>query len=248
MMSRLTALLFLMMPTGLVFSAPTTCDVTLKISVAKDWPPYSWEVTPGEYRGIDIEFIETVFAELGYCSTYAVYPSSSRAFTEFQKGNVDLIFGASFSNARAKWSIFSTPYRKEDVKFVFLDETNMDSWPKENVTMVINRGSVYGDRVSALSATCSTCIYEANDALDRLQMVKNKRVQIALEDKLTAQYLIEKNGLNGLRISEETVHFNDVYFMLRPNALSYEQLKKLDNAILKTRLEKESKTEGGTNR
>jgi polar amino acid transport system substrate-binding protein len=240
MIGRLIVLLFLILPIGSVFSAPKRCDLYLKVSVAKDWPPYSWESSPGEYRGIDIDFIETVLADLGYCPTYIAYPSSSRAFAEFQKGNVDLIFGASFSNVRAKWSVFSKPYRKEEIKFISLDDTDTGSWPRENLTMVLNRGSFYGDIINAFRDRCITCIYEANEAIDRLIMVSKKRVQVALEDRLTANYLIEKNGLSELIISEETVHFNDVYFMLRPDALSYEQLKRLDDAILKTRLKLDS--------
>lgn len=208
-----------------------SCAVTLRISVLDDWPPYSWKNEAGEYQGIDVDFVTSVFSKLGFCWAYNTYPSSTRAFRELQKGNVDVIFAASYSDERAKWSVFSVPYRFEDMRVVrHINDKSVD-WNNGNSTIVVNRGAYYGERFEQFKAQCPTCLYESSSAHERLNMVQNKRVRYALEDYAATRYLKKQYHFDQIEVTGETIHSSDIFLMLRPGALTSEQLKLLNRQL-----------------
>ncbi|TAP35159.1 transporter substrate-binding domain-containing protein [Alteromonas sp. KUL42] len=208
-----------------------SCAVTLRISVLDDWPPYSWKNEAGEYQGIDVDFVTSVFSKLGFCWAYNTYPSSTRAFRELQKGNVDVIFAASYSEERAQWSTFSVPYRVEDMRVVRHISDKSTNWSNSNSTIVVNRGGYYGELFEQFKEQCSTCVYESNAAYERLNMVQNKRVRYALEDYAATTYIKKQHNLEEIEVSGETIHSSDIFLMLRPDALTSEQLELLNRQL-----------------
>lgn len=207
------------------------CELTLRVSALDDWPPYSWKNEMGEYHGIDIDFITSVFSKLNYCWAFHTYPSSTRAFRELQKGNVDVIFAASYSDERTQWSTFSVPYRFEDMRVVRHMSDESTDWSNSNSTIVVNRGGYYGELFDKFKKQCSTCVYESNTAYERLNMVQNKRVRYALEDFAASRYLKKQHNFDEIEISDQTIHYNDIFLMLRPGALTSGQLKQLNRQL-----------------
>ena len=223
------SLLFLSEPHR-VNASEDACSAELTISAPDDWQPYSWKSEDGEYHGIDIDFLTAAFSTLNYCWSYNTYPSSSRAFREFQKGNVDVIFAASFSDERASWSIYSVPYRFEDMRVVYFKGDKTLDWLSSS-SIAINRGGFYGEVFEQFRKQCSTCIYESNTAYERLNMVQNKRVKYAIEDYATIQYLKKEFTFDNIEASDENIHSNDIFLMLRPGALTPSQLQDLDTVL-----------------
>lgn len=233
--SALTTFLLLVVlvtsQTCLVYADQADCELTLRMSALDDWPPYSWKNEMGEYHGIDIDFITSVFSKLNYCWTYNTYPSSTRAFRELQKGNVDVIFAASYSDERAKWSVFSVPYRFEDMRVVRHINDKSADWKNSNSTIVVNRGAYYGERFEQFKAQCATCVYESSTAHERLNMVQNKRVRYALEDYAAARYLKKQYNFDEIEVTSESIHSSDIFLMLRPGALTSFQMTRLNNVL-----------------
>ncbi len=207
-----------------------TCDRTLRVSAALDWPPYSWEFE-GNYRGIDIEIVEHLLTELNYCWQYLAYPSSSRAFREFQKGNVDLIFAASHSTERTGFARFSAPYRQEDMRLVYHTSEDRVETYTDNATVVVNRGSYYGPEFEQFKWRCPDCVIELSLASDRLRMVAKQRIQYAIEDQYAVRYIRAMLGLTNIATTENSIHKNDVHFMFRPGLLTEEELVAFNQAI-----------------
>lgn len=65
------------------------CEQKIRISAAKDWPPYSY-INNGGFSGLDIDIIEMILSDINLCWEYVSFPSSSRAFQEFKKTTLTL--------------------------------------------------------------------------------------------------------------------------------------------------------------
>ena len=207
------------------------CEMTLVVSTALEWPPYSWEVD-GQYHGIDIQILEYLFSKLNYCWQYVAYPSSTRAFREFQKGNADVIFAASLTNERRRYAVFSEPYRQEDMHLIYhINDSDVAPY-SENSTIVVNRGSYYGEAFALFKQQCPACVIELSLAFDRLKMVDLGRIQYAVEDMHAAEYLMITSDIHNIAIAEQSIHKNDVHFMFRPGVLTEQELKTFNETIV----------------
>ena len=74
-------------------------------------------------------------------------------------------------------------------------------------------------------------MYESNAAYERLNMVQNKRVRYALEDYAATTYIKKQHNLEEIEVSGETIHSSDIFLMLRPDALTSEQLELLNRQL-----------------
>lgn len=212
------------------FSA-AACEKTISVSAGANWPPYSYYENEA-YKGLDIEIVEHVLLKADFCWDYVVYPSSSRAFLEFKKGNVDLIFAASFVESRAEYASFSAPYRTE-VMTLFTQPDN----PKEirltnETTVAVNRGSYYGALFQRYIEDCQSCIVETNLVAERINLVRLNRVDFAIEELLSGLYLINKHGISdAVMETNVTINHNPVHFMLNPEVFNQQEVESLNQAI-----------------
>ncbi|WP_235406006.1 substrate-binding periplasmic protein [Pseudoalteromonas sp. SMS1] len=215
--------------------------------MSSDWPPYSSK-HEGTYYGLEIQLIEMIMRDAGFCAQYVVLPSSSRTFKELQEGHVDIIPAASFTQSRRKYAEFSLPYRQE-VMLLFAHKSNaLPFLSKQNLKgsalysnlqnniVAVSRGSVYGKLFSVFRKNCPDCVIETNLARERFNLVLKKRVEYAVEDNLTGAFLIQK-GRYGEHVKPTaiSVYTNPVHYMIRPGSLTEQQLQKFNLAIIKNR-------------
>lgn len=207
------------------------CENTVTVSVANSWPPFSY-LENGQYKGLDIEILELILKKLNKCPEYVFFSSSSRAFIEFQKGNIDIIFAASKSDARESFSVFSIPYRMENMQlFTHRDRTKEMAISSSDI-IAINRGSVYGEKFELLKSHCDECFVETNLLKERLELLKRKRVDFAIVDELAGYYFIKHKHVSSyLRPTNVSIHFNPVHYMLRPGYFSPSGIEAFNNTI-----------------
>ncbi len=91
------------------------CQSTLKLGLGSIWPPYHFNQN-GQPSGIDIEIVQHIFKQANICLLYSKMPSSARALVELKKGSIDFLHGASFSEKRKEYAIFTLPYPQETVR------------------------------------------------------------------------------------------------------------------------------------
>nr|WP_275442851.1 transporter substrate-binding domain-containing protein [Pseudoalteromonas sp. OOF1S-7] len=222
-------------------TAAQTCVQTVTVSASDNWPPYSYRVGD-QYHGLDIEILELVLKNADLCWRYVSFPSSSRTFEEFKKGKVDVIFAASFTQERRRFSEFSVPYRDE-VMQLFSHADNPLS-PQNALTptlsflsksiVAVNRGSVYGEAFSRISQQCPDCVVDINLATERFDLLVKKRVDYAVEDLFTGIYLINRDPYKSrVRVSRLTVHKNPAHYMIRPGLFSEKRLQQFNLAIIR---------------
>ncbi|TQF71152.1 substrate-binding periplasmic protein [Pseudoalteromonas luteoviolacea] len=223
------------------------CEKSLKVSVSSDWPPYSSK-SEGAYHGLEIQLIELITREAGFCVQYVVLPSSSRTFKELQEGNVDIVPAASFTQSRRKYAEFSLPYRQE-VMLLFAHKSNALPFLSngklkgnalysnlQNNIVAVSRGSVYGKSFSVFRNNCPDCVIETNLARERFNLVLKKRVEYVVEDNLTGAFLIQKgNYAEHIQPTAISVYNNPVHYMIRPGSLTEQQLQRFNLAIIKNR-------------
>lgn len=237
--------LYILMMSSISY-AQSECEKTLRVSTSGNWPPYSQRID-GQYVGLEIEIVELILHEAGFCWQYVELPSSSRAFKQFQESQVDLIPAASFTQSRRKYAEFSLPYRQE-VMLLFAHTQNMREFNTlKNVSasallsnfgdnlFAVSRGSVYGQHFANFRHSCEDCVVETNFADERFNLVKKKRVEYAVEDYLTGAYLLQKAEYSEVvKPTSVRVYENPIHYMLRPGMLTEMQLQRLNLAIIKS--------------
>ncbi|MCO7187451.1 MULTISPECIES: transporter substrate-binding domain-containing protein [unclassified Pseudoalteromonas] len=220
-----------------------SCDQTVTVSASDNWPPYSYRVGE-QYRGLDIEILELVLKHANLCWRYVSFPSSSRAFEEFKKGKVDVIFAASFTQERRKFSEFSVPYRDEVMQLFRHADNPLSPQHAFAPTLhfltkslvAVNRGSVYGEAFSRVAQQCPDCVVDINLATERFNLLVRKRVDYAVEDLFTGIYLINREPYKAhVRASRLTVHKNPAHYMIRPGLFSEKRLQQFNLAIERNR-------------
>lgn len=227
---------------GQALAQTKSCEKTLTVSANKNWPPYSYHEN-GTEVGLEIEILSNLLEAQNLCAKYVNYPSSSRAFAEFKKGEVDLIFAASMSKSRQSFAQYSAPYRRE-IMALFVSHKNLAELPVDisgipasfgflkNKVVALNRGSIYGELFEAYRNTAKHSIIETNHALERLNLVKHGRVDAAIEDSLSGLYLLQSHDLHGfVMLSDIVVNDDNVYYMIAPGVFSESELAQFNQAI-----------------
>lgn len=216
----------------LTFSSQSfACDKNIIVSAANGWPPYSFETENG-FVGVDIDILKMVFTKAGYCLTYVAFPSSARGFVELEKGNVDVIFAASWTHERQQIGYFSAPYRKEYLSsFTNVNNNIQFQYDKETV-VAVNRGSVFGQKFSLFREECTECVVEISLTNQRLSLLKNRRVDYAIEDLFSGLYLMQNSEFKGhIKLDDEAFHINHVHYLLNKKTFSPTMVKRLNKII-----------------
>ncbi|MBQ4878370.1 transporter substrate-binding domain-containing protein [Pseudoalteromonas luteoviolacea] len=226
--------------------AQSECDKTLRVSTSGNWPPYSQRID-GQYVGLEVEIVELVLREAGFCWQYVELPSSSRAFKQFQENLVDIIPAASFTQPRRKYAEFSLPYRQEVMQLFAHTKNKREFNTSKNVStpalllnfgdnlIAVSRGSVYGEHFANFRRLCEDCVVETNFADERFNLVKKERVEYAVEDYLTGAYLLQKPEYEGMvKPTSIRIYENSIHYMLRPGMLTEKQLQRFNLAIIKS--------------
>ncbi|AOT07836.1 hypothetical protein S4054249_08270 [Pseudoalteromonas luteoviolacea] len=225
--------------------AQINCEKTLRVSTSGNWPPYS-ERIGAHYVGLEVEIVELILRDAGFCWQYVELPSSSRAFKQFQESQVDLIPAASFTQSRRKYAEFSIPYRQEIMLLFTHKQNQQDMSSLANVTsfnlleglgknlVAVSRGSVYGQPFADFRRTCEDCVVETNFAHERFDLINKKRVEYAVADYLTGAYLLQRSEyINKIKSTTVRIYENPIHYMLRPGMLTEKQLQRLNLSILK---------------
>lgn len=117
------------------------------------WPPYHYEDPQGHVQGFDVEIVQAIAADLG-CRLEFERERWATLLGHIEAGRVDLITGATETEARRAYGWFSEPFREEEFAlYVRAGET--DRWQGETLKQLLDQGLrlgvtdayVYGDAV-----------------------------------------------------------------------------------------------------
>ena len=215
------------------------CEQTLSIGVGTSWPPYYFE-GKNNLIGIDVEIVETLFLELNICPRYIKMPSSVRGLTELEKGNVDVLYAASFTKERAVIGIFSEPYRQENVRIFWRPPQNNTIKYKDlmalltaNLVGTINPGSYFGPIYDkSLKTNNSWPLVYAPSIEQRMGMVDHNRVTFSIEDEIAGLYFLAQNKIKNIQLHPSSVYENQVSLLFSRKTVSQKQVTAINKVII----------------
>ncbi|WP_404343502.1 substrate-binding periplasmic protein [Pseudoalteromonas mariniglutinosa] len=216
----------------------TACERTLKVGISQVWPPYIIDYK-SHFIGIDIEIVEHLLTKAGFCSEFIRLPSSKRAFVELERGHVDLLPAASFTEQRARFSYFSEPYRNEVMRLFWypnsaLLEQGLAGILANQQIIVVNSGSYYGEEFAKLrnNNDYSDLIVTVPSLRQRLNMLLTKRVDFFIDDELAGLYLVHNQDIKGVNVHPFVVNDNPVHFMLSKKSMTHDDVNAINIAII----------------
>jgi len=167
------------------------------------WEPYQYQDLGGELRGLDVELIRGLAGRIG-CQTRFLASDWASLLEMLKKGEIDMLPGATRTDGRAEFAMFSDPYRDETF-VLFVRAGEKGRFKTDSVGKLLERGFrigvvseyLYGKEITALQDSAeyedlfiSVPISELN-----FSNLINFEADGFLEDPFVAAAVIRKKGL-----------------------------------------------------
>jgi polar amino acid transport system substrate-binding protein len=161
------------------------------IAAADPYPPYVDPQVPGE--GLAMEIVRAAFKTQGYTVKLEMMPWV-RAEKGVSEGRYDILVDVWRTEARAKELLFSAPYAISKIKFIKRKEnpfeyTGLESLAGKSIGVI--RGYGYSDAFNAATTFTREEVPSMEHNINKLLI---KRIDLTLEDEITAKGLIQKMG------------------------------------------------------
>lgn len=216
------------------------CQLTLGFDI---WEPYQF-IDVGDYvRGLDIEIAQTVANHMN-CELNFVQATWVELLQDLQRGDVDMLMGASYTEERAEFAHFSAPYRDEQF-VVFVRDEEQRNFNQQSIEAIVEAGYrlgivdsyYYGDEFQQLyedarDANGSEQFISALMGEFNLVRLLDRDIDGFIEDAVVGHSLIRRKGLTDY-ISASAVELDarDVYIMLSRETVDEHQLEAINEAL-----------------
>lgn len=221
-----------------VYGQQIQCEKTFTLGLGNIWPPYYFE-EKGQARGIDIEIVEHIFSQSDYCLHFIKMPSSARALVELKKGTIDFLYGASFSDERAEYAIFSKPYRHETIRLFWRkDEHNeyknaslFDLFAAK-LQVATNRGSHTGGYGIALTEKENQPYITHVPTIERrMKMLALRRVDFTIEDEIAGLFYLQNQLSKSIEMHPYIINQNNISLLFSKKNTSAQEVTIFNNII-----------------
>ncbi|MEO2267384.1 substrate-binding periplasmic protein [Pseudoalteromonas pernae] len=234
MYARWLLICFLLLP----MLAQAKCAEPIRVGVNTHWPPYII-LTDRAISGTDMEIVALLAASMDECVEFVRLPSSVRLLTELEANRVDLVPGASFTNARLQYGVYSNTYREEEVRLLINTnsvtgtQTGFEELLELGKYLVINAGAYYGPQVERLRTDprFTKQIFDVATPIQRYRMLLLDRVDMALEDKYVAMHLKHAYPGSHIKFHPTVMATEDVHFLISHSKGTAEFMVRLNRAI-----------------
>ncbi|MFT5636002.1 MAG: polar amino acid transport system substrate-binding protein [Cognaticolwellia sp.] len=169
------------------------------------WFPYQYRNSQQELVGLDFEIFNTIFAKVGYTAEYTELPWK-RHLHYIKTGEMDVAMGASLSEERQRYAMFSEAYRQETVNlFVRNGQANniklgvLSDLTNSNYMIGIESGYYYGDEYQKLMKTAEfqEHILEVVDIEENVTLLLAGHIDGFLVDPATIRAFSDKYKMAG---------------------------------------------------
>ncbi len=206
------------------------------------WAPYQYITPEDEVKGLEIDLVNAMAREAG-CDISYEQDNWMNLLNGVRDGRIDLLGGATKTESRESYAIFSDNYRDESFHlYVRSDEIGKfaDKSLKEllegEFILGITEDYVYGDQVSALldDERFSTKLLTVPVPEVNYYNLTQNAIDGFLEDPFVAAYTIRRKGLQG-QIKSETmdIHSGDVSVMFSRKSVRPETVEAFNRALAK---------------
>lgn len=219
--------------------AKSTCAVSLGFDV---WEPYQYVDVDGQVRGLDIEVIQFLLADMN-CSVTYVRGTWVSLLEDLRQGNVDMLLGASKTEAREAFALFSESYRKEEFSLYIRKEDSTRMAYQDISDFIENNSKIgvvgdyyYGQRISALLDGELTRDSFVSGIMGELNIARLLDMDIDgfLEDSFVGASIIRRKALSTYIVAHPfTVNTGDIYVMFSKQSVDPAFVQRFDLSLSK---------------
>ncbi|MCF6193247.1 MAG: transporter substrate-binding domain-containing protein [Kangiellaceae bacterium] len=204
------------------------------------WEPYQYLTPDDQVKGLEIELIQSMARQVG-CSVKFEQGEWMALLESLELGKIDMLGGASKTDARKTFAHFSIPYRHESFVLYLLAE-NMEIYAEKSIyelmdekfRLGITDDYIYGDAISLIqdkksyqSQIVTVPITEVN-----YYNLMQGNIDGFLEDPFVAGYTIKRKGLSAkISASGIKVHSGDVSIMFSKASVTPERVEQFNMAL-----------------
>lgn len=199
--------------------------------------PYQFNLN-GEMQGIDIEIFKAAADQIN-CDLEYVEKSWSELLAGIEKGEIDVLGGATPTDERKVYAEFSDPYRDESFSLFI---TFNDDYDGDTLSGFLSRGNkigitsdyFYGQDVYELMQhpQYSQLFIDEKSGEQSFFNVLYSRINGVLVDPIEGHYIIKRKGLDKkIRESNVKIPSDSVSYMFSKKTIRDDKLVKLKHAI-----------------
>lgn len=172
------------------------CTNTIRVGY-NNWPPYAWQDPKGQAHGLDVDLMRAFALYLG-CEVSFINVPAKRSHQMLKTGELDVMMGATMTDARQAYALFTVDYRDEEVRFFVLDEQkdliNVESWADiftRKLRLLVPSSGWYGADYHRLQYQLEReyLLVLSPDASKSVQMLTYGRGDIILGDEMAVPYI-----------------------------------------------------------
>jgi polar amino acid transport system substrate-binding protein len=208
------------------------------------WEPYQYADVGGKVAGLDIELVETVVTNMGCTITYQ-QGTWVNLLMALKEGEVDILLGASKTEAREQFALFSDAYRMEEFS-LYIRSGDTTRAEFATVADFIQSGSkigivedyLYGDAVSAMRDGPDTAKYFVNAIMGELNIARllDSDIDGFLEDSFVGASMLRRKALSSYIVAQGiTIQTGNAYVMFSKKNVTPEQLATFNQHLAKVK-------------
>lgn len=204
------------------------------------WEPYQYVEISGNVVGLDIEVITAVVEEMG-CEVNYIQDTWVKSLEELRKGEVDMLLGASKTEAREQFALFSDAYRLEEFSLYIRSGDEKHSAYQSIEEFVDNRsrigiveGYYYGPSISIMLDGTATSKYFMSSIIGELNVARllDQDIDGYLEDSFIGASILRRKGLSEYIVAHGlTIQTGDIYVIFSKESVSPEQVAEFNAAL-----------------
>lgn len=206
------------------------------------WAPYQYITPEDEVKGLEIDLVNAMAREAG-CDISFVQDNWMNLLDGIRDGRIDMLGGATKTQSRESYAIFSDNYRDESFH-LYVRSDDIEKFAGKSLKELlegefklgITEDYVYGDLVSVLldDESFSTKLLTVPiSEVNYYNLIQNE-IDGFLEDPIVAAYMIRSKGLQGQIESESLdIHSGDVAIMFSRKSVQAETVQAFNRALAK---------------
>jgi len=216
-----------------------SCQFTMGFDV---WEPYQYIGLGRKVQGLDIELVQMV-AEKLECDIKYQQDSWGNLLSLLKVGKIDLVLGASITDERKTFSLFSEPYRSEEFQLYIRADEEHKHRQASVVDFVLEGNKLgtigeyyYGNELSNLmdDQKYAKLINPAFMGEINMARLLDGDIEGFLEDSFVGATLIRRKGLEKyITAHQAKISTGDVYVMFSRASVKPELVAKF-NKVLKS--------------
>ncbi|MGX5914751.1 substrate-binding periplasmic protein [Aliidiomarina sp. Khilg15.8] len=213
------------------------CQLTMGYEA---WEPYQYRDVGDIVRGLDVEIAEAIAGTMNCELTFA-QGTWVELLEDLESGDIDLVMGASKTNARDAYAYFSDAYRDEQfVLFVRSDDAHhykgetLQSFVDEGYNVGIVDDYFYGDTTRDLIYHDDYRSQFKGALMAEFNLVRllDEDIDGFLEDRAVGLSMIRRKGLHSyIEPSPIELEANEVFVMFSRQSVDESQVESFNDAL-----------------